>query len=64
MTPDRSSDDEMTSPEDFERTLSQTLLAALQVGVDPRGTWVFRTDGVSPDLEVMVHELDDGESAD
>lgn len=54
----------MTSPEDFERTLSQTLLAALQVGVDPRGTWVFRTDGVSPDLEVMVHELDDGESAD
>lgn len=62
MTPDPP-DDELTSSEEFERTLGQVLLAALAGDTDPRGSWVYRTDGVGPDLEVMVVELD-GESGD
>lgn len=51
--------DELTDPEDFERTLGRVLLAALAANVDPWGSWVYRTDGSDPDLEVMVVELDD-----
>mgnify|MGYP000589719317 CR=1 FL=1 len=58
MTPEPP-DDELTSSEAFERTLGRVLLAALAGGTDPRGSWVYRTDDVGPDLEVMVVELED-----
>ena len=57
MTPD--APDEMTDAQDFERTLGRVLLAALKADVDPRGSWVYRTDGMGSDLEVVVYELDD-----
>ncbi|CCQ34094.1 hypothetical protein HLRTI_001747 [Halorhabdus tiamatea SARL4B] len=52
-------DDELASSEEFERTLGRVLLSALAGDTDPRGSWVYRTDGGGPDLEVMVVELED-----
>ncbi|WP_181686423.1 hypothetical protein [Halorhabdus salina] len=63
MTPP-SADDELTNVEDFERALGQMLLSALERDVDPRGSWVYRTDGLGPDLEVMVHELESKDASD
>ncbi|WP_423750702.1 hypothetical protein [Salinirarus marinus] len=59
MTTDFTSDDEMSSTEDFEAALGRVILTALQNNVDPRGTWEYRTDGTSSDMEVMVVELAD-----
>ncbi|WP_248897627.1 hypothetical protein [Haloplanus halobius] len=59
MTTDFTSDDEMSSTEDFETALGRVILAALESGIDPRGTWEYRTDGTNSDMEVMVVELAD-----
>lgn len=57
MTTDSTSDDEISSADDFEAALGEVILAALQNDIDLRGTWEYRTDGETPDLEVMVVEL-------
>lgn len=57
MTTDFTADDEMTSTEDFEAALGRVIRAALQADVDPRGTWEYRTDEPTSDVEVMVVEL-------
>ena len=57
MTNDSPSDDEISSADDFEAALGQIVLAALQNDVDLRGTWEYRTDGETPDVEIMVVEL-------
>lgn len=57
MTTDSTSDDEISSADDFEAALGQVILAALQNDIDPRGTWEYRTDEGAPDVEVMVVEL-------
>ncbi|SFR30782.1 MULTISPECIES: hypothetical protein [Halorubrum] len=59
MTTDFTSDDEMSSPEEFEAALGQVILTALENGIDPRGTWEYRTNGTDSDVEVMVVELAD-----
>lgn len=57
MTTDSPSDDEILSADDFEAALGQVILAGLQSDIDLRGTWEYRTDGETPDVEVMVVEL-------
>jgi hypothetical protein len=57
MTSDFTFDGEIESTEEFETALEELLLVALQNDVDPGGSWVYRTDGVGQDLEVMVFEL-------
>lgn len=57
MTSDSPLDTEITSTEAFESALGELLLSAVKNGIDPRGAWAFRTDGVSEDWEVMVLEL-------
>lgn len=59
MTTDFTSDDEMSSTEDFEAALSRVIFAALENDVDPRGTLEYRTDGLTSDMEIMVVELAD-----
>lgn len=57
MTADYTSDDDISSTEDFEAALGRLLLVALRNDIDPRGTWEYRTDGSTSDVEVMVVEL-------
>ncbi|WP_434521475.1 hypothetical protein [Halorubrum sp. AS12] len=59
MTADFTSDDEISSTEEFETALGRVILAALENGVDPRGTWEYRANGTNSDVEVMVVELAD-----
>lgn len=59
MTTDFTSDDEISSTEDFDAALGRVILGALQSDIDPRGTWEYRTDGPASDVEVMVVELAD-----
>lgn len=61
MTSDSPFDDEITNGDDFEVVLGQILLAALENGIEPEGSWVYRADGNGRDFEVVVYELDDGE---
>lgn len=56
-------DDEIRSTEEFETALGRVMLSTLDSDVDPRGSWVYRTDDSTPDVEVMVCELSDGENA-
>lgn len=58
MTTDSVSD-EAASPAEFEAALGRLLATALENDVDPRGAWECRTDGSSPDVEVVVVELAD-----
>ena len=59
MTTDFTADDEISSTDEFEAALGRVILAALENGVDPRGTWEYRTNGADSDMEVMVVELAD-----
>jgi hypothetical protein len=59
MTTDGTSDDEVSSTEEFEVALSRVIRTALENGVDPRGTWECRNDGPDPNVEVMIVELAD-----
>jgi len=59
MTSDFTSDDEPSSTEEFEAALGRVILDALENGVDPRGTWEYRTDETNSNVEVMVVELSD-----
>lgn len=57
MTADFTADDDISSTDDFEDALGRLLLAALRNDIDPRGSWAYRTDGPTSDVEVMVVEL-------
>lgn len=57
MTTDSNSADEIESAEDFEDALHGLLVTALESGVDPRGSWEYRSDGLPSDWEVMILEL-------
>lgn len=57
MTDNFSSDDEMSSTEEFETALGQVIHTALDNEIDPWGTWEYRTDGANSDTEVMVVRL-------
>jgi len=59
MITDDSSEDEISSTEEFEVALGRVLCDALENGVDPRGTWEYRTEGTDSDMEVLVVELAD-----
>lgn len=62
MTKDKSSDsfqENITSEEAFEATLSKLIVTARQNGIDPLGSWVCRNGTAAPDMEVTVVELDD-----
>lgn len=59
MTSDSTADDEISSTDEFEAALGRVVLGALENGVDPRGTWEYRTDGTNSDVEVMIVELAD-----
>lgn len=62
MIPDSPFDDRITSDDDFESTLEELLLAAVENGIELEGSWVFRPDGNGRDFEVMVYELEIDES--
>ncbi|MFB6233369.1 MAG: hypothetical protein ABEH61_03825 [Haloarculaceae archaeon] len=67
MTDDHSRDSlhgQITTEEAFEAALSDLLSTALRNGIDPRGSWVCRDGETSPDMEVMVLELEDGSHSD
>lgn len=57
MTDDFSSDDEMSSTEEFETALGRVILTALDSDIDPWGTWEYCTDGANSDAEIMVVRL-------
>ena len=59
MTTSNTPGDGISSTEEFETALSRVVLAALENGVDPRGTWEYRANGTNSDVEVMVVELAD-----
>lgn len=52
-------DDEIVSVEDFEAALGRVVAAAVESDIDPRGSWVYRTDDEPTAVEVMVLELDE-----
>ncbi|GAB7013237.1 hypothetical protein [Halolamina salina] len=57
MTTDSTSNEEITTTEDFEAALGRVILAGLENDIDLQGAWEYRTDGEMPDMEVMVVEL-------
>lgn len=59
MTTDPTSDDEISTPKEFEAALGRVILAALESDVDPRGAWEFRNGEAGSDVEVMMVELAD-----
>lgn len=50
-------DGTITSEDEFEYTLQEVLLAAIENDVDPRGAWEIRNGETHPDWEIMVTEL-------
>ncbi|MCU4718332.1 hypothetical protein [Halapricum hydrolyticum] len=57
MTSNPTFDGEIESPADFEAALHSLLVAALENGVNPGGSWEYRSDGLPSDWEVIVTEL-------
>jgi hypothetical protein len=47
----------MATADDFEAALGRAILTARRNDIDPRGSWEYRTDEESPDMEVMIVEL-------
>lgn len=56
--------DEPTTPAEFESLLGEVLTTAIANGVDPRGSWVYRSHDGNPDWEMMVNELSDDVAAE
>lgn len=57
MTDSGRFDDVVTSTESFEAVIGDVLLAAARNGINPRGSWVYRNGRSTPDLEVLISEL-------
>lgn len=49
---------DITSKATFDAVLGKLIVAALENGVNPRGSWVYRNSGLTPDLEVVMVELE------
>lgn len=58
VTPAIPGDDEIATVDEFERSLGDLLAAAGRNGVDPRGSWVFRSGDGVPDWEAMILDLE------
>lgn len=58
MTHDPSFDGAIATPEEFQAVLGRLLAAADRNGVEPRGSWEYRSNEDGPDWEVMVVELE------
>jgi len=50
-------DGPITTDAEFDAALGQLLLESIRNDIDPRGSWVYRNDWKTLDLEVMVFEL-------
>ncbi len=50
-------DVDLSSAENFENILAETIARATAQGVDVRGAWEFSTRGSTPNWEVNVVEL-------
>jgi hypothetical protein len=57
---DDSFDEAITTEKEFEAMLSKLLIAAIENGIDPEGSWVCRNGASTTDIEVMITELADG----
>lgn len=64
MTPQPPDDEEIASVEEFQAALGRLMTAAREGDIDPHGSWVYREDDGTRDVEVMVVELDDREASD
>lgn len=62
MTKNYPSDWNVTTEAEFDAALEQLVENALENGVDPRGSWVYDTNGSSLDLEAVIVELQNGGS--
>lgn len=62
MTKSYPSDLNVTTEKEFDAALEKLLRDAIGNGVDPRGSWVYNTDGSDLDLETVIVELQNGES--
>lgn len=58
MTRNQLSDVSITSTEDFEAVLAETVEKAVEADVAVRGAWEFQTEGSTHEWEVKVIELD------
>ena len=65
MTRDKLDAVSIASSDEFEAILARLIEKAIEVDVDVRGAWEFRTGGSTHDWEVQIVELDrEAEGAD
>lgn len=59
MKPDATDafDRDISTAAEFESALESLLLAVLDNGLDPRGSWEYRNGRAWPDIEVLIWEL-------
>lgn len=57
-------DGEITTEGAFSEALHRVLLEAMEHGVDPAGSWVYRNGPTVRDLEVLLVELEKPDSTD
>jgi hypothetical protein len=62
MTKNHPSDWKITTEAKFDMALKQLLTSAIGNGVDPRGSWVYNTNGADLDLETVIVELQNGDT--
>ncbi|MFB6227828.1 MAG: hypothetical protein ABEH88_04475 [Halobacteriales archaeon] len=60
MTKKYPSDRDVRTEAEFDVALKQLLTNATGNGVDPRGSWVYNTNGSNLDLETVIVELQNG----
>lgn len=54
MTPELPTDDDITTPDEFDLALRRLILVAITNGIDPWGAWKYHTDGTGVDVDVEV----------
>lgn len=54
--------EDITTEDAFDTALNELIVAALQNGIDPKGSWICRNDETVPDTEIMVYELKNGDN--
>lgn len=58
MTRDSAFDVTISTTDEFEAALGELLAAAAGNGIDPEGSWEYRSDDSGADWEIMVIELE------
>lgn len=58
MTHDSPFDGTISAADDFETALGQLLTAASENGIDPEGSWEYRSENPGTDWEILVIELE------